>query len=331
MKTDKRRGKPAPGDDGLRAAALLLLGDARRGPDPGAAYNLYVAQARAGSARAAQHAAVLSAQGVGCVGDWSAALDWLLAAAVLGDRGARRQLAALSGRTEPRVVSGEASSEGIWRTVRKEIDLESLLTPPQARIVSESPAIRIIRGFASPAMAAWLIRTAQNRLERGLVHNVETGEASYHQMRTAHSASLNILAKDIVTLVMQERAARATGAPLAHHEPPNVISYEPGQQFEPHFDFVDPAVPDFQLELMLQGQRVATCVTYLNDDFEGAETEFPRLNWRFKGGVGDALIFANVTPEGQVDPKTLHAGLPPTRGRKWILSQWLRNRSQPVL
>ncbi len=328
---EKHDGARSDVDAQLQHAALLLLGDAQRGADPGAAYNLYAALGRAGSAQAAQHAAVLSAQGVGRVADWGAALDWLLAAGVLGDRGARRQLAVLAGRTEPRIASGEAASETVWRNVRAEIDLEALLTPPQAGIVSESPAIRVIRGFASPGMAAWLIRAAQNRLERGLVHNVETGEAAQHQMRTAQSASLNVLAKDLATLVMQERAARATGAPIANHEPPNVISYEPGQQFEPHYDFVDPAAPHFQLELMLQGQRVATCLTYLNDDFAGAETAFPQLNWRFKGGVGDALIFANVTPDGKVDPRTLHAGLPPTRGRKWILSQWLRNRSQPVL
>lgn len=317
--------------DRLQEAALLLLGDARRGADPGAAYNLYAALARQGSAQAAQHAAVLTAQGVGRMPDWAAALDWLLQAALLGDRSARRQLAALAARTEPRVASGEASGDAIWRNVREQIDVPALLTPPPLQNVMESPAIRVIRGFAPPAIAAWLIRAAQNRLQRGLVHDVETGQAAEHQMRSAESASLNILAKDVVTLVMQERAARATGSPIAHHEPPNVISYQPGQRFEPHYDFVDPAVSHFQLELMLQGQRVATCVTYLNDDFEGAETAFPHLNWKFKGGIGDVLIFANVTPDGQVDRRTLHAGLPPTRGRKWVLSQWLRNRNQPVL
>jgi hypothetical protein len=28
--------------------------------------------------------------------------------------------------------------------------------------------------------------------------------------------------------------------------------------------------------------------------------------------------------------KTLHAGLPPTRGDKWLLSQWMRNKAQPI-
>jgi len=28
---------------------------------------------------------------------------------------------------------------------------------------------------------------------------------------------------------------------------------------------------------------------------------------------------------------TLHAGLPPLSGEKWLLSQWLRDRARPVV
>jgi hypothetical protein len=28
--------------------------------------------------------------------------------------------------------------------------------------------------------------------------------------------------------------------------------------------------------------------------------------------------------------RTLHEGLPPTRGEKWLLSQWMREKSQPI-
>jgi hypothetical protein len=31
-----------------------------------------------------------------------------------------------------------------------------------------------------------------------------------------------------------------------------------------------------------------------------------------------------VEPDGKVDRGTLHAGLPPTSGEKWLLSQWVR-------
>lgn len=329
---DSRRSAAAAMEDAhLQDAELLLLGDSRVAPQPGQAYMRYAQLAAGGSARAAQRAAVMAALGVGRIADWGAGLDFLTNAAIAGDKGARRQLAVLAGRSEPRIANGEASSEAVWRGVREGINVANLLEPPAPKIISESPDIRVIEGFASPAMADWLIRSSQNRLEHGEVNDAATGAVRRHTMRTAKAAPFHVLTKDLVCALIQERAARATGVAVANHEPPNVIAYEPGEQFQPHFDYVDPAVPHFQMELMLQGQRVATCVTYLNDEFEGAETAFPRLNWRFKGRKGDVLIFFNVTPDGQVDPRTLHAGLPPKSGRKWVLSQWLRNRTQPLL
>ena len=43
------------------------------------------------------------------------------------------------------------------------------------------------------------------------------------------------------------------------------------------------------------------------------------------GNVG-GLIFDSVTPDGQVDPLTLHTGAPPTAGEKWVISKWFRTR-----
>jgi hypothetical protein len=104
------------------------------------------------------------------------------------------------------------------------------------------------------------------------------------------------------------------------------LNYLPGQQFEPHFDFLDSAVPGYTDDLRSNGQRVATFLLYLNEEFDGGETEFPELGWRYKGRTGDALLFWNVDGSELPDRRTLHAGLPPTSGEKWLLSQWLRKR-----
>ncbi|MEQ1820256.1 MAG: hypothetical protein ABL871_16770 [Terricaulis sp.] len=70
----------------------------------------------------------------------------------------------------------------------------------------------------------------------------------------------------------------------------------------------------------------------LNTTFDGAETTFPLLgvNWRAET-AGDAIAWSNVLRDGAPDRKTQHAGLPPTRGRKWVLSQRIRNRGQPMV
>jgi hypothetical protein len=105
------------------------------------------------------------------------------------------------------------------------------------------------------------------------------------------------------------------------------MQYAVGQEFRPHHDFLDPNQPGTAADLARRGQRVATFLIFLNDDFEGGETAFPKAGISHRGRTGDALFFANITPDGAPDPLTLHAGKPPTSGEKWIFSQWIRDRS----
>ena len=53
---------------------------------------------------------------------------------------------------------------------------------------------------------------------------------------------------------------------------------------------------------------MVTLLLYLNDDYQGGETDFPELNWKFKGRKGDALWFWNVGTDGLLDFRTRHAG-----------------------
>jgi len=103
-----------------------------------------------------------------------------------------------------------------------------------------------------------------------------------------------------------------------------VLHYGAGEEFFPHYDFLDTANPGYARQVAQFGQRVLTFLIYLNADFDGGETEFPMLGWKFKGKQGDAVFFHNVLPNMQPDRKTLHAGLAPTRGEKWLFSQWVR-------
>jgi prolyl 4-hydroxylase len=178
-------------------------------------------------------------------------------------------------------------------------------------------------------MCAWLIARAQDRLEPSMVNDAQTGEMRQHPMRTAHTFAFGPDNRDLVVAVLQARAASVTRVPTVNHEAPNIISYEPGQQFGLHVDYIDPQNPLFARELAVLGQRVVTVVTYLNEDFDDAPTQFPALKLNVRGAAGDAIIWSNVRPDGSPDQRTLHAGMPPTRGRKWVLSQWLRNRRQP--
>lgn len=315
----------------LQEADRVLLGDASNPPAPLRAAEMYLAAAHDGLGAAAARAAMLAAVGVGRPQNWTEALDLLLQGAELGDRPARRQLAVIAGHVGDRLASGDVSTAALWRKLRAEIDIDSVLTPPPATHVSSSPLIGVLQGFAPPAYAAWLIRAAADRLEPSRIYDEALGELRGHETRTATVAEFTMLHRDVVLAILQERAARATGIAVYKHEPPNVIRYIPGQKFDEHFDFVDPDFPNFNAEIQVYGQRVATCLTYLNTDFMGAETRFPDLGFQFRGKLGDCLIFYNVLPDGQPDRRTRHAGLPPTQGRKWLLSQWLRDKPQVLV
>ena len=245
--------------------------------------------------------AVRAAYGWGCEADWSVALTLIERAAAAGEHGADQQHRLLS-----------------------QAPIEKLILPPPVRSISNVSRIGVIEGFAPPGFSEWMIDRALPDLAPSKLIDPD-GRA----VRTAHSTGFGPPKRDLILAVLQERASRIIHAPIAFHEPPVVISYEPGQEFSMHVDFVNPVIPEFQEELQRLGQRTATFITYLNADFDGAETVFPDIGFKYRGSPGDALVFANVLPDGTPDYKTSHCGLPPTRGRKWVLSQWIRSKPFP--
>jgi prolyl 4-hydroxylase len=249
---------------------------------------------------------------------WHEALDLALRAAEAGDPLARGQLAVLA----------EQPPASAPRLLRDAIDVDAITAPPPLTRISSLANLNEAQGFVTHAMCKWFITRAQFRLQPARVNDAATGELRQHPMRTALDCAFGPDQRDLVVAAVQTRAARATNVALNQHEAPNVISYLPGQQFALHVDYIDPGTPGFEQELAIAGQRIVTIVTYLNDDFEGAPTHFPALKVDVRGKAGDALVWWNVLPSGEPDHNTVHAGLPPTSGRKWVLSQWLRDRPQ---
>ena len=217
--------------------------------------------------------------------------------------------------------TGEANAERQLELVTQ-ARIDELLTPPAPQWLSNISKVGACRGFAPPGFSEWLIDQAIGRLSPARVIEGTGARA----VRTASAFGFGPQQRDLILGIMQERAERLFGVPVEFHEPPNAISYEVGQEFSLHADFIDPHVPEFRAELQRMGQRTATIVTYLNEDFEGAETLFPDANVRFRGQTGDAVAFANVLSDGNPDYNSRHCGLPPVRGTKWVLSQWIRSK-----
>ncbi|XP_048141934.1 probable prolyl 4-hydroxylase 10 isoform X3 [Rhodamnia argentea] len=137
---------------------------------------------------------------------------------------------------------------------------------------------------------------------------------------------------------IEKRIADFTFIPAEHGEELQILHYEVGQKYEPHYDyFLD------EYNTRNGGQRIATVVMYLSDVEEGGETVFPAAKgnlsaaprWNglsdcrkkglsIKPKMGDALLFWNTKPDGALDESSFHGGCPVIKGNKWSSTKWLR-------
>ncbi|CAB9496974.1 P4Hc [Seminavis robusta] len=143
--------------------------------------------------------------------------------------------------------------------------------------------------------------------------------------RTSQAMALN---KDLPDEDMQfcrdlvQRVSHYTGHPWHAWEAPVVTRYDPGAIFARHGD----ASPTLGTEWSDQGgQRVVTCICYLNTLVEGGgETSFDQLGIDVPPQQGDALVFFPADPNTlRADPRTTHESLPPQQ-EKWIVQMFGR-------
>lgn len=241
---------------------------------------------------------------------WAEASTFMRDAAERGDVRAQQQMALLSDpkRFDPR--HWDVVAEPKWK--------------------HQSPRVGVVEGFIPPAFCKWLIERAKPKLETARLKDPTRGAGQHAAYRTNSGAGFSLLESDLILQMVNARVADTIGVPIQNHEPTNVLNYQKGEEYKPHVDFITASDAN-AMELERVGQRIATVLIYLNDDYEGGETEFPTLKWKFKGKTGDALVFWNVGPDNEPDRKTLHAGLPVKKGEKWLYSKWVRANPYPLL
>lgn len=189
----------------------------------------------------------------------------------------------------------------------------------------QQPRIAYIDGFLDDAECAALIALAEGRLHPSKVYAThDTGKRS-SPARTSWDAELRP-AEDERVARIERRAAILAGCPDSHGQPLDIIRYQPGQQYRPHYDWFDPRTVGGLAQIEEAGQRVATVVMYLNEGMTGGSTVFPRMGLDFRPKQGAALFFSNLDDRGEPDRLTLHAGAPVMTGEKVIATRWFRDR-----
>ncbi|MBS0386337.1 MAG: 2OG-Fe(II) oxygenase [Proteobacteria bacterium] len=255
--------------------------------------------------------ATLAALGVARKQSYEDAIRFVADAAATGDARAQGQLAALGG--------ADAFNPEDW------------LNPPAAVRHFDAPRIVTIENFLPPRVCAWHIHEAGHRLQPAPIKDPESGRAALSAIRNNSGCGFSSIEADLVLQMTNLRIAAAVGAPVWRQEPTNILHYAPGEEYKPHYDFVrEDEEAAFTGELQRLGQRVATCLIYLNDNFVGGETVFPHLQWSYKGRAGDALVFWNMSANGERERNSLHAGSRVVSGEKWLYSKWIRAKTHPL-
>ena len=310
---------------GTRLGKRLLIGD--RAPQlPREAIGFLSDARQGGGAEAAAVLAVCYATGVTGQPDLQAAMVSLVISAERGWSSAREQICVLAGDAGLAAADPLSTAPGHWQRLAQRIDLNEWQRAPVGLDLNVSPLLRSYAAFIPPHVCRWIIRRAQGRLTPALVYDAGSRQTTTHPTRTNTWAVFNLLETDLVCVLVQWRMAACLGSPFRHLEAMTVLNYQIGEQISEHFDFVDPNIPNYTEQLRVRGQRIVTFLVYLNDDYAGGQTQFPRLGISHQGSTGEGFFFVNALADGSPDVRSLHAGRAPLTGQKWIISQFIKNQ-----
>lgn len=184
----------------------------------------------------------------------------------------------------------------------------------------DTPIVRVLEGLLTGTECDDLIEQARPRLQRSLTVDVD-GRHQTDERRTSNGMFFRIGESPLIQRI-EQRIAALVDIPVSHGEGLQILHYLPGQEYEPHFDWFDPAQPAVTAVTARGGQRVASIAMYLNTPDEGGGTAFPAVGLTVTALRGSAVYFAYDTG----DQSSLHAGLPVAKGEKWIATKWLRER-----
>ncbi|XP_059670251.1 probable prolyl 4-hydroxylase 7 isoform X2 [Cornus florida] len=211
--------------------------------------------------------------------------------------------------------------------------------PTRVTQISWHPRAFIYRGFLTHEECDHLINLAKDKLELSMVADNESGKSVMSEVRTSTGMFLSKAQDDIVAGI-EARIAAWTFLPVENGEAMQVLRYELGQKYEPHFDYFHDKV-----NLELGGHRIATVLMYLSDVKRGGETVFPdseakesqpkddnwsdcaKMGYAVKPNEGDALLFFSLHTNATPDPLSLHGSCPVIEGEKWSATKWIHVRS----
>jgi prolyl 4-hydroxylase len=127
-------------------------------------------------------------------------------------------------------------------TVDREIHMLFALTAP--RIV-------LFGNLLSADECEQMIEMSRGKLGRSSVVNNETGAYDIHPHRTSYGTYFDRGENDLIRRI-EQRIADLVQYPVENGEPIQILHYEPGGEYKPHYDYFDPRQPGNE-QVLTQG------------------------------------------------------------------------------
>ncbi|XP_043708773.1 probable prolyl 4-hydroxylase 4 [Telopea speciosissima] len=222
-------------------------------------------------------------------------------------------------------------------TPREASSSNPIISSAKVKQVSWKPRAFVYEGFLTDEECDHLISIAKSELKRSAVADNLSGKSKLSEVRTSSGMFIS-KGKDAIISGIEDKIAAWTFLPKENGEDIQVLRYEHGQKYDPHYDYFADKV-----NIARGGHRVATVLMYLTDVEKGGETVFPEaeesshrgssskddLSDCAKKGIavkprrGNALLFFSLLPNAIPDQSSLHAGCPVIEGEKWSATKWI--------
>jgi prolyl 4-hydroxylase len=185
------------------------------------------------------------------------------------------------------------------------------------------PRILVLGGLLSSQECQEMMDLARPRLARSETVENATGGSEVNVARTSQGMFFSRGEHELCTRI-EARISALLNWPVERGEGLQVLRYEPGAEYKPHYDYFDPGQAGTPTILRRGGQRLATLLMYLNTPALGGATVFPDVGLQVSAVAGNAVFFSYPQPHPMT--QTLHGGAPVIEGEKWVATKWLREQ-----
>ena len=189
--------------------------------------------------------------------------------------------------------------------------------------LSEFPLIYTFDNFFSKEECEHICDVAKPFFQRATVSYTTGGGIS--KGRTGKNCWLRHDHDQIVNSVCN-RISDLVQIPLVNCESMQVIHYDRDQEYRSHYDsWTKDGNPKNVRCLEKGGNRIVTCLGYLNEVEEGGETEFTNLKIKVSPKIGKLLVFYNCNVDNNSPHiNSLHSGCSVLKGEKYAFNLWFR-------